>query len=49
MLLVGIAFLIFAALVQWAAWSVPASAAVVGAGLVVLSFILGSDRWQISR
>lgn len=48
MLLVGIAFLVFAALVQWAAWSVPVAAAVVGAALVVLSLILG-DRWQINR
>jgi hypothetical protein len=41
MLLVGIAFLVFAALVALLEASVVTSAVIVGAGLVVLALILG--------
>lgn len=41
MILVGIAFIVFALLVQFTTRSVPLAAGLVGAGLVVLALLLG--------
>lgn len=43
MLLVGLAFVLFAALLQWTTMSIIGAAALIGVGFIILGFILG-DR-----
>jgi hypothetical protein len=46
MLVLGIVFLVMAALMHFAGWSLEATLVVVGAGLVVLALVMGV-RWPI--
>ncbi len=48
MLLTGLAFIVLAALVQLAGWSVSVAALVVGLGLIILAIAVG-ERWPVTR
>lgn len=49
MIILGIAFVIFAALVHFAQWTVPVAALIVGIGAIVLGLVMGERLERLGR